>query len=170
MENKILYTSIYKYLEESQIKNLKKEDICCINKIEFDTIEFVNNLGLRASLKGYKYIKESISVELLGDTDYNIKRNGTIIGTIAKENHTEKTNIERNMRYAIEDLNKMKDYRELNKILGVNAFSKYSIPSNLELVFCAAERIRTSNIEIKIRNYREEIKNQIKDKIKNQIL
>lgn len=165
MEDRILYTSIYKYLEESQIKNLKKEDIWCISKIEFDTIEFVNNLGLRSSLKGYKYIKESISVELLGDTDYNIKSNGTIIGTIAKENHTGKNNIERNMRYAIEDLNKIRDYRELNKILGVNAFSKYGIPSNLELVFCAAERIRTSNIEIKIKNYREQIKNQIKNQI-----
>ena len=91
---KILYTSIYKYLEEAQVEDLNDEDIKFINTIELDTREFIKDIGIRASLKGYKYIKESIYVELLKDTKYDVKEYNTLITTIAEENNTEKYNIE----------------------------------------------------------------------------
>lgn len=142
--SKIIYNTIYGYLEESQCEKLNNEDILCINMIEADTSEFINNLGVRSRLKGYKYLKESICVELLRDTKYEIKDENTIIKTIATKNHTEKANIERSMRYAIQDLKKNKDYKELNEIIGRDIFSKYEIPTNLELIFCAVEKIRES--------------------------
>ncbi|WP_414698702.1 sporulation initiation factor Spo0A C-terminal domain-containing protein [Peptacetobacter sp. AB845] len=141
---KILYTSIYKYLEEAQVEDLNDEDIKFINTIELDTREFIKDIGIRASLKGYKYIKESIYVELLKDTKYDVKEYNTLITTIAEENNTEKYNIERSMRYAIEVLKNSRDYNELNKFLGKDVFSKYNMPTNLEFIFYAAEKIRDS--------------------------
>lgn len=142
--SRILYNTIYGYLEESQYEKLSNEDILCINTIEADTSEFINNLGVRSRLKGYKYLKESICVELLRDTKYEIKNERTVFKTIATKNHTEKANIERSIRYAIQDLKNNRDYDELNEIIGHKIFSKYEMPTNMELVFYEVEKIRES--------------------------
>lgn len=139
-----LYNTICWYIEEDQYEELNIDDIRCISSIEADTSEFINYLGIRSKLKGYRYIKESIYIELLRDTKYDIKEDSTTIGAIANKNNTEKTNIERSIRYAIQDLKKNRDYEELNQILGCDIFSKNDIPTNMEFVFCAAEKIRNS--------------------------
>lgn len=144
--DKSLYNTIYGYIGEEQYEELSMDDILYISSIEADTSEFINYLGVRTKLKGYKYIKESIYIELLRDTKYDIKLDSTTVGIIANQNHTEKTNIERSIRYAIQDLKKNRDYKELNKILGYNIFSKKENPSNMEFIFCAAEKIRNSKI------------------------
>lgn len=64
--------------------------------------------------------------------------------TIATKNHTEKANIERSIRYAIQDLKNNRDYDELNEIIGHKIFSKYEMPTNMELVFYEVEKIRES--------------------------
>ncbi|WP_300279888.1 sporulation initiation factor Spo0A C-terminal domain-containing protein [Peptacetobacter sp.] len=143
-DEKFLYMSIYKYIEENQKNSLNEKDIILINTIEEDSIEFMQKIGIRSNLKGYKYLKESIYLELLSDTKYNIKEYNTLIKAIAEENNTGKLNIERSMRYAIEVLKNSRDYNELNEVIGKKIFSKYEIPSNLEFVFSAAEKIRYS--------------------------
>lgn len=145
---KILYMSIYKYLEENQKDKLNDDDITLINTIESDSREFMQEIGIRNNLKGYKYLKESIYLELLKDTKYDIKKYNTLIKAIAEENHTEKLNIERSMRYAIEVLKNSRDNDELNKFMGRKFFSKYDMPTNLEFVFSAAEKIRDSKSKV----------------------
>lgn len=141
-----IYINGCKYLNESQRDELDIEDIRFINMIESDVVEFMKKMGVRTNLNGYRYLKESIYLELLKDTKYYVREKAALIKVIADENHTEKTNIERSMKYAIQDLIKNRDYRELNKILGCNAFSKHKIPTNLEFIFYAVEKIRNTKI------------------------
>ena len=147
-KDKPINNTICGYIEKDQYETLDIDDIRCISSIEVDTSEFINYLGIRSKLKGYRYIKESIYIELLRDTKYDIIEDSTTIAAIANKNNTEKTNIERSIRYAIQDLKKNRDYEELNQILGRDIFSKNDIPTNMEFVFCAAEKIRNSKTRI----------------------
>ena len=141
-----IYINSHNYLDESQKEELDIEDIKYINMIKADVIKFLNKIGVRTNLNGYRYLKESIYLELLKDTKYYVREKEALIKVIAEENHTCKTNIERSMRYAIQDLVKNRDCKELNKIMGGNIFSNYKIPTNMEFIFYSAEKIR--NIKI----------------------
>ena len=141
-----IYINSHNYLDESQKEELDIEDIKYINMIKADVVKFLNKMGVRTNLNGYRYLKESIYLELLKDTKYYVREKEALIKVIAEENHTCKTNIERSMRYAIRDLVKNRDCKELNKIMGGNIFSNYKIPTNMEFIFYSAEKIR--NIKI----------------------
>lgn len=143
-----IYINSHNYLDESQKEELDIEDIRYINMIEADVVKFLNKIGVRTNLNGYRYLKESIYLELLKDTKYYVREKAALIKLIAEEHHTEKTNIERSMRYAIHDLAKNRNYKELNKILGGNIFSTHKMPTNMEFIFYAAEKIRNVKINI----------------------
>ena len=142
IKEKSLYTSIYKYLDENQIEELDDEDILIINTIELDTREFIKKIGIPINLMGYKFIKESIYIELLKETHYNLKEDDATMNIIAIENNVNKNRIYKNIRYAIEFLKNNKDYSELNKFLGRKVFSRFGMPSNLEFILYSAEKIR----------------------------
>lgn len=106
-------------------------------------------LGTKPKLKGYHYIRRAV---VLAVEDPTILNNITkqLYPTIAKENNTTGTGVERAIRHVIETLfetSRNVDY--INEIFGYSINYHKGKPTNSEFIFILTDKIRLENNLIK---------------------
>lgn len=106
-------------------------------------------LGAKPKLKGYHYIRRAV---VLAVEDPTILNNITkqLYPTIAKENNTTRTRVERAIRHVIETLFETSgnvDY--INEIFGYSINYHKGKPTNSEFIFILTDKIRLENNLIK---------------------
>ncbi len=112
---------------------------------EFDILNYVAKLmhevGVPASIRGYDYIRESILMAL---SDRNILKSITkeLYPSIAKNNSTTASRVERAIRHAVEVAWQRGDVDVLNGIFGYTVKSTKGKPTNGEFISMLAERVK----------------------------
>ncbi len=145
----------YVLLKPVKMESIEKH-ICCINKYEYNTFIKPNNiqlsitkllhdLGVPSHIKGYQYIKESISM---------IHDNPGIIGAITKELYpdiackfdTTASRVERAIRHAIEVSWNRGDYDLMEEIFGHSVDYDRAKPTNSEFIATVADKIKLDEL------------------------
>lgn len=112
---------------------------------EFEILSYVARLmhevGVPASIRGYDYIRESILMAL---SDRNVLKSITkeLYPSIAKNNSTTASRVERAIRHAVEVAWQRGDVDILNGIFGYTVKSSKGKPTNGEFISMLAERVR----------------------------
>lgn len=139
-----------KKLRELYLKKSKTKSRDFAGKIiniadEFEILNYVSRLmhevGVPASIRGYDYIRESILMAL---TDRNVLKSITkeLYPSIAKNNSTTASRVERAIRHAVEVAWQRGDVDVLNGIFGYTVKSTKGKPTNGEFISMLAERVR----------------------------
>lgn len=112
---------------------------------EFEVLGYIAKLmhevGVPASIRGYDYIRESILMAL---TDRNILKSITkeLYPSIAKNNSTTASRVERAIRHAVEVAWGRGDVDIINGIFGYTVKSTKGKPTNGEFISMLAERVK----------------------------
>lgn len=113
------------------------------NRFELEryVAELMHEVGVPAHIRGYDYIRDSI---LLSLNDRNMLKAITkdLYPTVAKNNNTTASRVERAIRHAIEVAWGRGDIDTLNAIFGFTVKSSKGKPTNGEFISMLTERIR----------------------------
>jgi two-component system response regulator (stage 0 sporulation protein A) len=103
--------------------------------------ELMHEVGVPAHIRGYDYIRDSIMLSL---NDRNMLKAITkdLYPTVAKNNNTTASRVERAIRHAIEVAWGRGDIDTLNAIFGFTVKSSKGKPTNGEFISMLTERIR----------------------------
>ncbi|MBQ8894704.1 MAG: sporulation transcription factor Spo0A [Clostridia bacterium] len=110
-------------------------------ELERYVAELMHEVGVPAHIRGYDYIRDSI---LLSLEDKNMLKAITkdLYPTVAKNNNTTASRVERAIRHAIEVAWGRGDIDVLNAIFGFTVKSSKGKPTNGEFISMLTERIR----------------------------
>ena len=110
-------------------------------ELERYVADLMHEVGVPAHIRGYDYIRDSI---LLSLENRNMLKAITkeLYPTIAKNNHTTASRVERAIRHAIEVAWSRGDIDTLNAIFGFTVKSSKGKPTNGEFISMLTERIR----------------------------
>ncbi len=110
-------------------------------ELERYVAELMHEVGVPAHIRGYDYIRDSI---LLSLEDRNMLKAITkdLYPTVAKNNNTTASRVERAIRHAIEVAWGRGDIDTLNAIFGFTVKSSKGKPTNGEFISMLTERIR----------------------------
>lgn len=110
-------------------------------ELERYVAELMHEVGVPAHIRGYDYIRDSI---LLSLNDRNMLKAITkdLYPTVAKNNNTTASRVERAIRHAIEVAWGRGDIDTLNAIFGFTVKSSKGKPTNGEFISMLTERIR----------------------------
>lgn len=112
---------------------------------EFEILGYVSKLmhevGVPASIRGYDYIRESILMAL---DDRSVLKAITkeLYPTVAKNNGTTASRVERAIRHAVEVAWQRGDVDVLNGIFGYTVKSSKGKPTNGEFISMLTEKVR----------------------------
>ena len=112
---------------------------------EFELLGYVSGLmhevGVPASIRGYDYIRESI---LMAINDRSVLKAITkeLYPTVAKNNGTTASRVERAIRHAVEVAWQRGDVDVLNGIFGYTVKSSKGKPTNGEFISMLTEKVR----------------------------
>ncbi len=136
----------YRFVRDRFIamKDRKREEIRAEEK-DYELERYVANLmhdvGVPAHIRGYDYIRDSIMLAL-GDRHLLKAITKELYPTIAKNNGTTSSRVERAIRHAIEVAWGRGDIDTLNGIFGFTVKSSKGKPTNGEFISMLTERIR----------------------------
>ena len=99
-------------------------------------------LGVPASLMGFKYLREAIEMVLEDESVLHKGITKHMYPTIARNNHTTPSRVERAMRHAVEVSFLRCDYETLERNFGNCIKSKDGKLANSEFIACVAEVLR----------------------------
>ncbi len=110
-------------------------------ELERYVAELMHEVGVPAHIRGYDYIRDSIMLSL---NDRNMLKAITkdLYPTVAKNNNTTASRVERAIRHAIEVAWGRGDIDTLNAIFGFTVKSSKGKPTNGEFISMLTERIR----------------------------
>lgn len=114
-------------------------------KDKFDVLSYVSGLmhevGVPASIRGYDYIRESILMAL---SDRGVLKAITkeLYPSVAKNNDTTASRVERAIRHAVEVAWQRGDVDVLNGIFGYTVKSSKGKPTNGEFISMLTERVK----------------------------
>ena len=111
----------------------------------FELLDYISRImhevGVPASISGYHYIRESIMMSL--DNKRILKAiTKELYPTIAKNNETTPSRVERAIRHAVEVAWQRGDVDVLNNIFGYTVKSSKGKPTNGEFISMLSERVR----------------------------
>lgn len=112
---------------------------------EFELLSYIakvlHDVGVPASIRGYDYIREAI---IMGLSDKEILKSITkdLYPTIAKNNKTTASRVERAIRHAVEVAWQRGDVETINSIFGYTVKASKGKPTNGEFISILVERIR----------------------------
>lgn len=110
-------------------------------EIDSGVYQMIRELGIAPHVKGYRYLKEAIKMAILAPQQMEgITK--TIYPEIAKKYQTSVANIERAIRYAINDGWKKHRNERWERYLSVDLQERKKRPSNSELISALAEYYR----------------------------
>ncbi|MBE7091603.1 MAG: hypothetical protein E7365_00270 [Clostridiales bacterium] len=99
----------------------------------------LNEIGMCKKLKGYHYLLFVIDEIILGGFCPNINLTYENVGKIFG---TKKENIERNIRYAIENTWEQGNVNEIYNLFGYTVDKEKGKPTNSEFIFLIADKIK----------------------------
>ena len=138
----------YQFIRDRFIAILKKkragqEEYADDGRFELEryVAKMMHEVGVPAHIRGYDYIRDSIILSL---NDRNMLKSITkdLYPTVAKNNHTTASRVERAIRHAIEVAWGRGDIDVLNEIFGFTVKSSKGKPTNGEFISMLTERIR----------------------------
>lgn len=97
-------------------------------------------LGIPANIKGYTFLREAI-VMACEDPSALESLNGNIYANLAKQFGTTVSNVERNMRTALETANERSDPQNYERYFGNSVNYKKGKPTNAEFIAVLVEKI-----------------------------
>lgn len=104
--------------------------------------ETLDLIGMDKSLKGYRYsllaINELANCNLWQDIN-------AVYDFVGKICCTKKENVERNIRYAIENTWEHGDIKQIDKIFGYTVDKEKGKPTNREFIFMIADKVMINN-------------------------
>jgi two-component system response regulator (stage 0 sporulation protein A) len=105
-------------------------------------------LGIPNKLKGYKYIRDSI-ILIYEEFEEEFEITKDVYPLIAKKYNTKPSNIERNMRYALEISWERGNVEKINNIFGYTISEKTFKPTNSEFISRIVEELILSKFNFK---------------------
>lgn len=133
------------YLDKKIRDRLSSEKEHTAGEDKFELMNYVSRMmhevGIPASISGYHYIRESIMMSL---SDRRILKSITkeLYPTVAKNNDTTPSRVERAIRHAVEVAWQRGDVETLNAIFGYTVKSTKGKPTNGEFISMLTERVR----------------------------
>ncbi len=133
LNSDVQLSDLYKlYKEEEEAK----EEITTEKKVS----KLLYDLALAPSYKGYKYLKDAITMLCDNELDYeSITKD--LYPAVAKKFDTTSQNVEKNIRFAIRKIYEFNTPENLEELLGRSP-AMSSKPSNVKFIACCAEKIR----------------------------
>ena len=110
-------------------------------ELERYVADLMHEVGVPAHIRGYDYIRDAILLAL-DNRDLLKAITKELYPTIAKNNHTTASRVERAIRHAIEVAWSRGDIDTLNAIFGFTVKSSKGKPTNGEFISMLTERIR----------------------------
>lgn len=114
------------------------------NKIVYEIVNLLHNIGMRDNLVGYHCYLDVILYNLIRENKYDKKYMYHIYELEMKKFNKNIEAIERDMRYAKESSWKYNSHLYIEKILGYPFNYKNNVPTNMELIVILTECIKTT--------------------------
>ena len=106
-------------------------------RLKYETIKILHKMGIPAHLKGYRYLLSAIE-KIFYNQEYLDNMTKTLYPSIARENHTTATRVERAIRHAIGvAVKRNKD--TIIEMFGESMFVLKTRPTNAECIAVIAE-------------------------------
>ena len=109
--------------------------------LEMMITEIIHQIGVPAHIKGYKYLRDAIMLSVK-NPDYINSVTKILYPTVAKQNGTTSSTVERAIRHAIEVAWDRRDVEVLNLYFGYTVQTCRGKPTNSEFVALIADKIR----------------------------
>ena len=107
--------------------------------------KILNNLGLKTNTKGYRYIRESLSL-ILRNKYRHLSTTKDIYGTIALRHQEKPTNVERAIRYSIETMMNKGNFEYIFELFTLDR--NKCKPSNSEFLYTITNYIEINKNKI----------------------
>ena len=129
------------------IENDKEENDKKLSyNLERDVTDMIHEIGVPAHIKGYQYLREAIMMSV-EEPDMLGSITKVLYPTIAKNNQTTASRVERAIRHAIEVAWDRGDVDTLQEYFGFTVSGAKGKPTNSEFISMVADRLR---LELKI--------------------
>ena len=109
--------------------------------LELMVTEILHQIGVPAHIKGYTYLRDSIMLAVKDSSVINATTQ-PLCPTVAKQNQTTSSRVERAIRHAIEVAWDRGDVDVLNSFFGYTIHNSRGKPTNSEFIAMIADRIR----------------------------
>ncbi len=109
--------------------------------LELEITNIIHQIGIPAHIKGYKYLREAISV-VVNDFDILSAVTKELYPTIAIKYNTTASRVERAIRHAIEVAWDRGHLETIDKLFGYTIHNEKSRPTNSEFIAIIADNIR----------------------------
>lgn len=123
--------------EESKKKSENYEEI-----VRNKARSMMNDLGIKASVKGYQYLGEAITMEVVNGKKYRNSITYKLYPEIAEKYEDTPTRVERAIRTGIEMAWNMPASLEKVKIFGMRRATDKNKPTNSEFICAISEKIK----------------------------
>ena len=126
-----------------KIDSLIDDEVSFSNNIELKVSEILHNLGIPSHIRGYKYIRDGITMMYNNDTIAMITKE--IYPQIAYKYETTPSRVERAIRHAIEVSWVRGDIGLMEEFFGFSISCDKSKPTNSEFLSTIADRLKLLN-------------------------
>lgn len=121
--------------EKSKIKGTQSADL------QVTISEIMRQIGVPAHIKGYQYLRESI-ILTVDDPEFMHAVTKLLYPTVAKNNHTTASRVERAIRHAIEVAWDRGDVDVLSSYFGYTIQNSRGKPTNSEFIAMISDKLR----------------------------
>lgn len=128
---------------EKKIESLVEDSISFTDNIDLKVSEILHNLGIPSHIRGYKYIRDGITMMYNNDTISLITKE--IYPQIAYKYETTPSRVERAIRHAIEVSWVRGDIGLMEEFFGFSISCDKSKPTNSEFLSTIADRLKLLN-------------------------
>lgn len=128
---------------EKKIESLVEDNISFTDNIDLKVSEILHNLGIPSHIRGYKYIRDGITMMYNNDTISLITKE--IYPQIAYKYETTPSRVERAIRHAIEVSWVRGDIGLMEEFFGFSISCDKSKPTNSEFLSTIADRLKLLN-------------------------
>lgn len=118
-----------------------KNNVLTDNDLQLMVTEIIHQIGVPAHIKGYNYLREAIILSVKDNEMINAVTK-LLYPTIAKNNDTTSSRVERAIRHAIEVAWDRGDLDTLNSYFGYTVQNDRGKPTNSEFIAMIADKIR----------------------------
>ena len=118
-----------------------KGDTISDSELEIMITEIIHQIGIPAHIKGYKYLREAIILSIK-DTEMINSITKLLYPTVAKNNATTSSRVERAIRHAIEVAWDRGDIRVLDAYFGYTVQKNRGKPTNSEFIAMISDNLR----------------------------
>ena len=134
---------IMEQLDETIKEVMTEENKSTDNKYQ-SIIKTLHELGVPSNIKGYKYIKEAISL-MISNPNMEEKVTKYLYPTIAEKYNASTSSVERSIRHAIEISWNRANIDLMEEIFGYSIDIEKAKPTNSEYISTIAETLRTNH-------------------------